>query len=81
MCRAAESFLQIIMSRTFKQKVHHILYNKDGKPNLRIPLKQRWSYINKVRRNNYDRDEDRRLLLKHRDKISRTDMKQQIKEL
>lgn len=69
------------MSNTFKQKIRHIFYNKDGELNLRIPLKLRWSYINKIRRHNYDRDEDRKLLSKCRDKISKTDMKHQIKAL
>lgn len=69
------------MSKTLKQKVRHIFYNKDGKLNLCIPFKIRWSHINHIRRRNYDRDEDRALLAKRRDKISKADMKRQIKEL
>lgn len=69
------------MSKTFKQKVRHIFYNKDGKLNLRIPFKLRWSYINHIRRHNYDRDEDRALLAERRDKLNKADMKRQIKEL
>ncbi len=29
------------MSKTFKQKVRHIFYDKDGKLNLRVPFKLR----------------------------------------
>lgn len=47
------------MSKTFKQKVRHIFYDKDGNLNLRVPFKLRWSYINKIRRHNFDRDLDR----------------------
>lgn len=47
------------MSKTFKQKVRHIFYDKDGNLNLRVPIKLRWSYINKIRRHNFDYDEDR----------------------
>lgn len=43
------------MGKTLKQKIHHILYDKDGNLNLKIPLKLRWSYINKIRRHNYGR--------------------------
>ena len=69
------------MSRTFKHKVCHIFYNKHGKINLRVPSKLRWSYINKVRRHNYDRDIDRAKLTKYRDKANIIDMERQIKEL
>ena len=47
------------MSKTLKQKVRHIFYDKDGNLNLRVPFKLRWSYINKIRRHNFDRDLDR----------------------
>lgn len=69
------------MSKTFKQKVRHIFYDKDGKLNLRVPFKLRWSYINHIRRHNYDRDEDRAFLTKCKDKISKEEMRRQIKEL
>lgn len=69
------------MSKTLKHKVRHIFYGKDGKLNLRVPFKLRWSYINKIRRHNFDRAEDRVLLTKTLDKISKVDMKRQIKEL
>lgn len=69
------------MSKTLKQKVWHILFNKDGVLNLKVPRKLRWSYFNKIRRVNFDRDEERIRLAQLRDKISKADMKQQIKEL
>lgn len=69
------------MSKTFKQKVRHIFYDKDGNLNLRIPFKLRWSYINKIRRNNFDRDIDRAELADKREKASKADMKRQINEI
>lgn len=69
------------MSKTLKHKVRHIFYGKDGKLNLRVPFKLRWSYINKIRRHNLERAEDRALLTKRLDKINKADMKHQIKEL
>ncbi len=68
------------MGNTFKHKVRHIFYNNDGKPNLRVPFKVRWSYLNHIRRHNCDRGEDRALLAKHRDQIIKSDMTQQIKD-
>ncbi len=69
------------MSKTLKQKVDHIFYKKDGTPNLRVPFKLRWSFINRLRRQNFDRAEERALLSLRRDKMSKADMKRQIKEL
>mgnify|MGYP001109262298 CR=1 FL=1 len=69
------------MSKTLKQKVRHILYDKDGNLNLRVPFKLRWSYINKIRRHNLDRDLDRTELAGKRDKSSKADMKRQIENI
>lgn len=69
------------MSKTLKHKVRHIFYGKDGKLNLRVPFKLRWSYINKIRRHNYDRDIDRAALADRRDKASKVEMNRQIDEL
>lgn len=69
------------MSKTFKQKVRHIFYDKDGNLNLRIPFKLRWSYINKIRRHNLERGLDRAALAGKREKASKTDMNRQINEL
>ncbi len=69
------------MSKTMKQKVRHIFYGKDGNFNLRIPFKLRWSYINQLRRHNYDRDIDRAELAERRDKANKTDMKRQIEDM
>ncbi len=69
------------MSKTFKQKVRHIFYDTDGKLNLRVPFKLRWSYINKLRRHNYDRHIDRAELAEKRDKANKTDMKRQIEDM
>lgn len=69
------------MSKTFKQKVRHIFYDKDGNLNLRVPIKLRWSYINKIRRHNFDYDEDRAQWVDTKDRASKADMKNQIKEL
>lgn len=69
------------MSKTFKHKIRHIFYDKDGKVNLHVPFKLRWSYINKIWRHNYDRAEDRIELANMRDKASKADMKHQLKEL
>lgn len=69
------------MSKTFKQKVRHIFYDKDGNLNLRVPIKLRWSYINKIRRHNFDYDEDRTQWVDTKDRASKADMKNQIKEL
>lgn len=69
------------MSKTFKQKVRHIFYDKDGNLNLRVPIKLRWSYINKIRRHNFDYDEDRAQWVDTKDRTSKADMKNQIKEL
>lgn len=63
------------MSKTFKHKVRHIFYDKDGKVNLRVPFKLRWSYINKIWRHDYDR------AVNMREKASKADMKHQLKEL
>lgn len=69
------------MSKTFKQKVRHIFYDKDGNLNLRVPIKLRWSYINKIRRHNFDYDEDRTQWVDAKDRASKADMRSQIKEL
>lgn len=69
------------MSKTFKHKVRHIFYDKDGNLNLRVPIKLRWSYINKIRRHNFDYDEDRTQWVDTKDRASKADMKNQIKEL
>lgn len=69
------------MSKTFKQKVRHIFYDKDGNLNLRVPIKLRWSYINKIRRHNFDYVEDRAQWVDTKDRTSKADMKNQIKEL
>lgn len=69
------------MSKTFKHKVRHIFYDKDGNLNLRVPIKLRWSYINKIRRHNFDYDEDRAQWVDTKDRTSKADMKNQIKEL
>lgn len=69
------------MSKTLKQKVRHIFYDKDGNINLRVPFKLRWSYINKIRRHNFDRDLDRAELTCKREKASKVDMEHQINEI
>lgn len=69
------------MSKTFKQKVRHIFYDKDGNLNLRVPIKLRWSYINKIRRHNFDYDEDRAQWVDAKYRASKADMRSQIKEL
>lgn len=69
------------MSKTFKQKVHHILYDEDGNLNLCVSFKLRWSYINKIRRHNLERDLDRAGLAGKREKVGKADMKHQLKEL
>lgn len=69
------------MSKTFKQKVRHIFYDKDGNLNLRVPIKLRWSYINKIRRHNFDYAEDRAQWVDTKDRTSKADMKNQIKKL
>lgn len=69
------------MSKTLKQKIRHILYDEDGKLNLKVPLKLRWSYINKIRRHNYDRDLDRAGLADRREQARNADMNNQINEL
>lgn len=69
------------MGKTFKHKVRHIFYDKDGNLNLRVPFKLRWSYINKIRRHNLERDIDRAELVSKRDKASKADMKRQINEI
>ena len=65
------------MSKTLKQKVRHIFYDKDGNLNLRVPFKLRWSYINKIRRHDLDRAE----LAGKREKASKADMERQINEI
>lgn len=69
------------MSKTLKHKVRHIFYGRDGKINLRVPFKLRWSYINKIRRHNFDRDIDRAEIADKRDKASKADMNRQIDDL
>lgn len=69
------------MSKTFKHKVHHIYYDKDGNLNIKLPLKLRWSYINKIRRHNLDYDLDRAELARKRNKANLKEMKRQIKQL
>lgn len=69
------------MSKTLKQKVRHIFYDKDDNLNLRVPFKLRWSYINKIRRHNFDRDLDRAELAGKREKASKADMERQINEI
>lgn len=55
--------------------------DKDGNLNLRVPFKLRWSYINKIRRHNFDRDLDRAELAGKREKASKADMERQINEI
>lgn len=69
------------MSKTLKQKIRHIFYTEDGKINLKVPLKLRWSYINKLRRHNFDYDLDRAELVEKRNKANKSDMKQQLENL
>lgn len=69
------------MSKTFKQKVWHIIFDKDGRLNLKGPRKLRWSYINQIRRHNFDRDIDRAELANRRDMAHLKDMRQQIKDI
>lgn len=69
------------MSKTLKQKVRHIFYDKDGNLNLRVPFKLRWSYINKIRRHNLERDLDRAELAGKREKAGKADMERQINEI
>ena len=69
------------MSKTVKQKVYHILYDEDGNLNLRVPFKLSWSYINKIRRHNLERDLDRAELAGKREKAGKADMKRQINEI
>lgn len=69
------------MSKTLKQKVYHILFNQDGRMNLTVPRKLRWSYFNKLRRHNFDRDLERAELTDKRDKASLKEMQQQINDI
>lgn len=69
------------MGNTLKHKVRHIFYDKDGKLNLRVPFKLRWSYINKIRRHNLERDLDRAELAGKREKAGKADIKRQINEI
>ena len=69
------------MGKTLKQKVYHILFNKDGKMNLKVPRKLRWSYFNKLRRHNFDRDLERAELADKRDKASLKEMRQDRKSV
>lgn len=69
------------MSKTLKQKVYHILFNKDGRMNLTVPRKLRWSYFNKLRRHNFDRDLERAELSDKRDKASLKEMRRQINDI
>lgn len=69
------------MSKTFKHKVRHIFYDKAGNINLRVPFKLRWSYINKIRRHNLERDLDRAELADKQEKASKADMKRQLKDI
>lgn len=69
------------MNKTLKQKVYHILFNKDGKMNLKVPQKLRWSYFNKLRRNNFDRDLERAELAEKRSKANLKEMRNQLNEI
>ncbi len=69
------------MGKTLKQKVYHILFNKDGKMNLKVPRKLRWGYFNKLRRHDFDRDLERAELVDKRDKASLKEMRQQINDI
>ena len=69
------------MSDTFLHKVYHIFFTKNGEVNLNIPIKLRWKWLNKCNRHNYEKDIDRASLASQRDKESRRDMQQQIKDL
>lgn len=69
------------MSKTLKHKVRHIFYDNNGKLNLKLPFKLRWSYINKIRRHNFDYDIDRAILSEKRDKANKKDMNHQLEEL
>lgn len=66
------------MSKTFKHKLRHIIYRND-EINLRVPLKLRWSYINKIRRRILDYAIDRHEWVSKKDKESKIDMKNQFK--
>ncbi len=69
------------MSKAFKHKVRHIFYDEDSNLNLRIPFKLRRSYINKIRRNNFDRDIDRAELADKREKASKAAYHRILKEI
>lgn len=49
--------------------------------NLKVPRKLRWSYFNKLRRHNFDRDLERAELADKRDKASLKEMRQQINDI
>lgn len=68
------------MSKTYKHKTYHIFHLVEE--GLRkLPLKLKWSYVNKINRHNLDWAIDRKELSTKRDKISKKDMKEQLSEL
>lgn len=67
------------MSKTYKHKTFHI-YDLVEKGLRKLPLKLKWSHINKVNRHNLDWDIDRKELSLKREKIIEKDFKNQIKE-
>lgn len=68
------------MSKTLKHKIHHIFRDENGKINLRLPLKLRWSYINRIRRHNFDCDLERAKRADKRDRENEIEMGQQIED-
>lgn len=69
------------MSKTLKQKVCHIIFKKDGSINLKVPYNLRWSYFNKLRRINFDRDLGRAELAEKRSKANLKEMRNQLNEI
>lgn len=69
------------MSNTHKHKVPHLFWTEDGNLNLNIPRKLRWSCINRWRRHNYDRDEERASRSRQKRAESERDMRQQINDI
>lgn len=68
------------MSKTYKHKIPHVFHlEKQGL--IKLPLKLKWSYLNKINRHNFDHDIERAELSSKRDNESKIDMINQIDEL
>lgn len=66
------------MSNTFKHKIRHIFYDKNGTINLKISPQLRYRYINMIRRHNLDYDLDRAELTERRGKVTKNEMNRQV---